>query len=40
VATNRITEMLIGSARKHKIKLHIAVGERNGLWGLGVWRMR
>ena len=40
VATNRITEMLVGSARKHKIKLHIAVGERNGLWGLGVWRMR
>jgi hypothetical protein len=39
VATDRLKEMLIRSARKRRIKLHIAVGERNGLWGLGVWRM-
>jgi hypothetical protein len=39
VATVRLTEMLTHSARKRKIKLHIVAGERNGQWGLGVWRM-
>jgi hypothetical protein len=40
VATARITEMLVHSARKRRIKLHIVVGERNGFWGIAVWRMR
>jgi ribosomal protein S5 len=40
VATDRIAKMLVSSARKRRIKLHIVVGERNGFWGVGVWRMR
>jgi hypothetical protein len=40
VATDRVAEMLVSSARKRRIKLHIAVGERNGFWGIGVWRVR
>lgn len=38
--TERIMKVLKWHSEKLGIKISIRVGERNGFWGVGVWRRR
>ena len=39
LATNDVLATIQRSARANHIKISYQIGERNELWGVGIWRM-